>query len=138
MTRSVENIRNVIICDDIRDEVGNKQSLMGIFGGDDIIVAAFPAAIHLAVFMQYFPAPSEEDGRLTLQIELSQDESLMARGTLDIDVKRSEPATIVMPRALATFKQESLFKVEVSLDGGPKQQIAQKRVKLGDISNRPS
>jgi hypothetical protein len=33
---------NVILCDDIREEIGNKKSLMGIFGGD-VLVPRFPA-----------------------------------------------------------------------------------------------
>ena len=68
VAHSLNNLRNIILCEDIRTEVGNKLSLMGIFSGD-VVVTEIPATIHLAVYMQYIASP-EETGELSFEFRL--------------------------------------------------------------------
>lgn len=136
MARSVNNLRNAILCDDIREEVGNKLSLMGIFGGD-ILVGEFPAQIQLAIFMQYLPSADEEDGPCTIEVELFQDDSRMVRGKIEANITNRQPANILLPKAMGFFEKECIFKVVVSIEGETKEVLV-KRLSKTDIlkSNR--
>ena len=44
-------IATVLVCDDVRKEVTNKDILIGVYAGD-IVVPAFPAWIALAVWLE--------------------------------------------------------------------------------------
>lgn len=57
----VGTFRNVVVCEDVRDEVGNKRSLMGVFSGD-ITVQQFPAIVQLAVYLEYAPDKDDSEG----------------------------------------------------------------------------
>lgn len=132
---SVENFRNVVACDDIRDEIGNKQSLMGVFGGD-IIVAQLPAAINFALYLQYMPSDDDEDGDVVVHIELWRDDISMAKAEIEMHIREHAPATILLPRALAAFEKECTFKVTVAIADGPQKIILQKKIMLGEIVGR--
>ena len=47
-------VNAVILCDDIRKEVTNKDMLIGVYGGA-LIVSAFPGAMPMAVWMELMP-----------------------------------------------------------------------------------
>ena len=59
-------VRNAILCEDIRHEIGNKNSLIGVFGGD-ILVAELPARIRVAV---YYDAMVSVRGKIQSEIKL--------------------------------------------------------------------
>jgi len=67
----VGTFRNVVVCEDVRDEVGNKRSLMGVFSGD-ITVQQFPAIVQLAVYLEYAPDKDDSEGRLSLISNLAR------------------------------------------------------------------
>src|SRR5437016_351670 len=92
--------RNVIACEDVREEVGNKKSLMGVYGGD-IIVSEIPAQIWLAFYIEKLP--SEPGMAEELAVEIKQNEKIA--GKVGIHVDPFETATLVLPRALVRFPE---------------------------------
>ena len=44
-------IRNALLCDDIRSEINNKHTLVGVYEGD-IVVPAFPCSIPAALYIE--------------------------------------------------------------------------------------
>jgi hypothetical protein len=117
---------NVILCDDIRDEIGNKKSLMGVLGGD-ILVAEFPATIQLAFFMQYLPSP--EDGeRLSIEFRLMQDDTEIVKGGISGVVTIGNENNFILPKAIILFEKETMFRMLVSVNGRAEEEILSKRI----------
>ena len=117
-------IVNVIMCEDIREEVNNKKSLMGVIPGD-LTLGSLPATIQMAIYIEYVPVP--EDGNHI---------SLKARMTLgDIDIGTGggesgvdQVVVFVFPRGLLTIQQEARLKVYVAVNGRDEQEVLNKRV----------
>lgn len=127
MTEQPNRFRNVIVCEDIRDEVGNKKSLMGVLSGD-ILVPSFPATIKIAVFMEYYPG-ADDGGQLSAEFRILQDDIEIAKGKMEAKSIRPEhPATFVFPTGLVVFEKEATFRLYASVNKRPEQEIVSKRV----------
>jgi hypothetical protein len=133
VAESPHHFLNVIICEDIRDEIGNKKSLMGIFAGD-IIVAELPATIQMAVFAQYVPAPYDEE--VSVEFQLLEDDTLMAKAKMATKIANMQPASFILPRALVTFDKETIFKILAAINGGEATEIIRKKICKGPIADR--
>lgn len=96
------SFRNAILCEDIREEAGNKKSLMGVFGGD-VTVPHFPANIRIAFYVEY--TPPEEGVSHTLEFVLLLDESIAAKGRVNVPAGNNL-ATVVIPQGTALFEKE--------------------------------
>ena len=119
--------RNAILCEDIREELGGKHSLMGIVSGD-IIVPVIPATIQVAFFTQYFLS-EDESHQLKIVFRLMQDDGLMAQATLEANVQAHHSvATMLLPKAHATFEKETTFKILASVNDGPEELILSKKL----------
>jgi hypothetical protein len=118
---------NVILCDDIREEIGNKKSLMGIFGGD-VLVPRFPAQLRLAIFFQYLPEPNES-GPTLIAFRLLQDEEEIAQGRIEATVQDSQPAGFVLPKAMIGFEKETALRMLASVNGGTEEEILNKKIR---------
>jgi hypothetical protein len=118
---------NVIVCDDVREEKGNKKSLMGVFGGD-VLVPEFPAQIQLAIFFQYLRA-SNESGPTLIEFRLLQDEDEIAHGRIEANVHDTQPATVVLPKAMIGFEKQTAFRMLASVSGGPEEEILNKKIR---------
>jgi hypothetical protein len=131
---SFENFRNVIVCEDVREEVGGKHSLMGVFSGD-IIVSSFPATIQIAGFFQYIP-PANESGDVDLQVTLIQGENVLVRGKMRGQYNEGQLITFLLPRAFATFEKEGPFRIRIKV-GDEEQDILTKKVSQGLVTTAP-
>jgi len=117
---------SVIVCEDIRDEIGNKKSLMGVMGGD-ILVPNFPATLKIAIYMEYHPDAKDRE-HLSLEIRLLQDDTEIAKGKMESAKAIKGVATFVLPTGLITFDKEVNFKLLASVNGRPEQEILNKKV----------
>lgn len=77
------NWSDIIICEDIRTEVGNKASLMGVFAGDDIVLTSrapeLPPMPNLSFFCRFAGA----SGIFRPKFELvGPDASVLASGEM--------------------------------------------------------
>src|SRR5690242_20107827 len=61
------SVGSVIICDDVRKEVSNKEILIGVYGGG-ILVPSFPVQIPMAVWMEITP---EEIGHFEIDFKIT-------------------------------------------------------------------
>ena len=130
MPHSLDNLRSVILCDDVRAEVGNKWSVMGVIGGD-VLVPDFPAMINIAFFMQYYPSPDEE-GAIRLHVRLLQDDEEIVKGRLDGVIPKTGTMQFVLQRALVRFDKESSFRMMMSLEGGEEREVLSRRIIKAD------
>src|SRR5262245_49177154 len=96
-----------IFCDDIRQEVGNKASLMGIYGSDLLVHQAFPTAMHrMGFYINYREDPYAPLNNMTLCIYLPGDED--GKPFYKAEIERSEgqiapPPPDLDPAARRTF-----------------------------------
>jgi hypothetical protein len=131
----VSKFRNAILCDDIRDEVGGKNSLMGVFSGD-IVVPHFPASINIAFFLQYFPDASE-NLHVTTALRLMDDDKEIAKFGMDANATLGQSITIIIPRGIATFDKETTLRMVASMNG-QEIEIVSKKVLLAGTTASPT
>jgi hypothetical protein len=109
--------RNVLICDEVREEVGGKQIIIGVYTG----------AI-LLPFVPFF-------GKITLRFEVKVDQShfehvectllrpngsILSHETKTLDVRYPEfPTSIVFPLAGLNFEHTGEYTVLLAMDGTP-------------------
>lgn len=124
----MSKFRNAILCDDIRDEAGGKNSLMGVFAGD-IVVAHLPATINLAFFLQYFPDASDGPS-LSSELRLLQDDREMGKFAMKADTPPAgQVVTIILPRGMLAFDKEGTLRMVVSMNG-KEEEVLSKKVML--------
>src|SRR5687767_12253119 len=102
MTMMLGSFQNVILCEDIREEVGNKKALMGVISGD-LTVPHFPANVRIAFFAEYTP-PTEGVAH-SLDFVLFIDEKIVAKGKVNVPAGNNL-ATVVIPQGIAAFEKE--------------------------------
>lgn len=117
--------RNVILCEDIRDEVGNKKSLMGVMGGD-VLVSSFPATIKVAFYAEYI-SDADDLEHASIDIRIMQDDVEMAKGKIEAKLQPGQPATLILPTGLANFEHEGTIRLFASVNGGPEQEVLRKK-----------
>jgi hypothetical protein len=87
-----------IFCDDIRQEAGNKFSLMGIFQGDMLIHLPFPATLpKLGLFITYTESIIEAPTKMTLMIYIPGDTEEKPSFTIPIEWPEDTPQQSDMP-----------------------------------------
>jgi hypothetical protein len=126
VTQPISKFKNVIFCEDVRDEVGNKKSLMGVITGD-LNVATFPATIQSAVFFEYAPDASDGD-KLSVRFRLMQDETEIASGGMEADISVHRRANFILPKSFIVFEKPATFKLLASVNGGPEQEVLSKQI----------
>jgi Family of unknown function (DUF6941) len=118
--------RNVTLCDDVRDEMGNKKSLMGVISGD-VLVPSLPATIQIAIYFEYVPDENEPES-MNLSLRLFLDEISIASIGMQAHLTNRNPVTFVLPKGLATFEKPATFKVSVSVNNQPEEEILSKKI----------
>lgn len=93
--------RNTSLCEDIRDEIGNKKSLMGVFSGD-ILVSEFPARLRVAFYIEYIPHSGTSEHELSLLLAVGSQETITIQ--VLINTPADQVATLVVPQALALIE----------------------------------
>jgi hypothetical protein len=131
----VGSFRNVIVCEDIREELGNKKSLMGIFPGD-IVVQNLPATMQITFYIEYMP-DSEDGENISFQFRLLENDQEFAKGGGTAPLVPKQIATIVLPRGIITFDKECKLRLLVSVKTGLEQELLAKRIIKGEIISSP-
>lgn len=130
---------NIILCEDVRDEIGGKHSLMGVFSGD-ILIPIFPATIQLATYFQYEMGKSaQSEGKVAqdeidFAITMFVDDRKIATGRMNAPVKGGEKfANFVMPKSLLTFDKPSRYRLVITLSDGRELEILNKQILQGTV-----
>ena len=116
----------MIVCEDIRDEINNKKSLMGVLAGD-ILAPGFPAQLQIAIFFEYVPG-SEDGDTVKIEFRLLQDDTEIAKGSIESPVLPAQTISAVLPRAIVVFPDKMTFRMLVTVNGRPEQEIMRKKV----------
>jgi hypothetical protein len=110
----IGSFRNVSLCEDVREEVGNKKSLMGVFSGD-VVVSQFPAQIRVAFYLEYLPRKGFGDREIQFALTLGNERA--AHGVIQIEDQSMDVATIIIPQGIAQFTQPGDIVLEVGVEG---------------------
>lgn len=113
---------------DVREEVGNKKSLMGVFSGD-LVVPVFPARIKVAFYAEYIPTPGVESHELTFSIGVGSEE--VAAAGIRVATPQGEVATLILPQGIAQFEAPGDIVLKVSCEGETRE-LLRKSVRLPD------
>jgi hypothetical protein len=119
-----------LLCEDIRNELGNKRTLVGVFSGD-IIVEKFPATLSLAAYFEYLPATIGEQ-RIDFLIRYDDAKLFDFGGVLSIE----EPTKVVvltLPRLNVTLAQAGELKIEVAIPPSSPETLLLKKVQTGAL-----
>ena len=120
------SVNAVVICDDIRKEVTNKDILIGVYGGA-LVVQSFPAVISVAVWLELTPSSigsHEIDIRLKSSVLSSDDPVNLPPGVprefglrMMLEVSElNEPVTIGTPQATLLFSTPGTLEVWIKWD----------------------
>lgn len=89
---SVGQFRNAILCEDVREEIGNKKSIMGVFGGD-VLVQSLPARIRVAFYAEYLPNDDEVE---EMDFLLKLGDTTVAEGKLSLPPNKKDVVTFII------------------------------------------
>lgn len=85
------DLKQVVVCDDIRREDNGKEILIGVYGSS-IIVSKFPASLALSFWLQFEP---NETGSTSLEFRLVGPEDLeFAQAETKIEVMQKETVSL--------------------------------------------
>ncbi len=132
MAHPKDKIRNVILCEDIRDEIGNKKSLMGVMAGD-ILVGEFPATLSVASYLEYVP-DSEDGSEFSAEFRLLKGDSLLISGEIRAPIEPGKIVQLILPRGLAIFDAETSLRMLVSVKGGAEFEVFNKKISVATTS----
>ena len=139
MARKSANLKviNAVLCEDVRQEIGNKRSLMGAFSGD-IIAAEMPAHIQLALYVDF--KRNNPDEEVALDVAFLVDDSQIVKFRAKLE-RGSECATLVIPKGIVQFDKDGVFSVKITPDNQKEEEILRKVVmaaKKGPTSSSPN
>jgi len=89
-----DKAKNVIICDDIRQEANGKYFLIGVYPWN-IVVSPLPANIPLSTYIEF-----EEFSNTNVRIELEVRYNKKIAGSISVDVEVTTPgaSAVALPR----------------------------------------
>lgn len=117
-------LRNFILCEMVRPDLGNKFSLLGVFGGD-LFVPSFPVQIQ---FSAYFEVEKVAPGHRSLLVKVdAPGVDLKVEGGFDVSAD-PEVAALPIPNLNLTIEKPGDIIVSISIDG---QEIASDRRVIG-------
>ena len=128
---SVVKFTAVILCDDIRREISNKDILIGVYSGD-IVVPSFPALINAAFWLEGIP---ETLGAHELQMRVYLRDKPPIEMKVSINVNMPGPFGLAVPTLQILVEEETEILFEF-LDGETWSTLKRKKVNKGDV-NQP-
>jgi hypothetical protein len=124
---------NAIVCEDIRFEVGNKVTLVGVIAGD-IFTEALPLKMPIAIYIEL---SSPESGSFPLNLELIVGEKVIRKIESAMDVEDPlQTGVLALPKWQVAAENDTDLCVRISF-GDEWQTIIQKRIKKADLATLP-
>lgn len=128
--------KNVIVCEDVREELGGKRSLMGVFPGD-IVAPEFPAKLQLSIYIEY-AGDETESGALNIDFRLLMNDTEIAKGTGMIPLLPHHIGLLIVPKGVVTTPNPATFRILVSRNGGPEEELVSKKILQGGATSLPT
>lgn len=105
--------RNLVLCELCRPDLGNKFSLLGVFGGD-LFSSTFPVTIP---FSAYFEVADMEPGSHSMVITVSvPGGDVKIEGVIDV-AQAGDIASLPLPNLNINLERPGKLTVQVSIDG---------------------
>ncbi len=99
-----------ILCEDIREEVGNKRSLIGLYG-NEITVPKFPASFSVAFYLEFGVV---EKGAYSLHFSMEGPGENSAKMNANIVVDEDTPVVLASPRFSAAVKEPGRLVIKMT------------------------
>lgn len=117
---------NVLLCEDVREEIGNKKTLVGVYSGD-VVVKHFPATLRVAFYAEYMPMALNESQTLNFGLEIGGVNAV--HGKVDIP-PNSQHVAVVLPQGIAHFDApgDLVLKFGTKLDSSDSIEILRKKI----------
>lgn len=124
------SIGTVIFCEDVRQEAGNKWSILGVLSAD-ILVPSLPATVRLALYVEGEVA-NAYDGPLNLRLRLEDQELLVAQGKLN-----AQKGIIVLPvpQLIVSIPNAGMLRVDMGPGADQWSEVAAKQVREGTFKD---
>lgn len=122
-------VRNALLCEDVRQEKTEKFFLIGVFSGD-IIISKVPARVAIALYME---GALERAGTTNIQIRFSGPGE--GEGIVGAEFATStdgERVVIPIPRLELLFEEAGTFRVDISDDDHTWVTVIEKKVVVTD------
>jgi len=132
VAESKSKFRNVIVCEDVRDEINRKKSLMGVYSGD-IIVPQMPAFVRFAVYAEYEP-DADDGNQIDFEFRLMQGDTEIVRARGSAAVQSGLNVATGLPPGILTFLKDAEFRVLVSVNKGEEIELVSKKVLQGPVA----
>jgi len=123
-----------VLCEDVREEVNRKHSLMGVYSGN-ILVPQFPAHLRLALYAD-LNLPGRGEYALSLRANYDGKEQFNLKA--QIKSEKLGSSALVLPSFVLKVPDEGDFVLDYSFDGGEWQQLMKKHVSVGEIPSLQS
>ena len=125
------HLNTFLLCEDAREEVNSKYTVTGLFAGDEIKVAAFPASIRLAAFVDFI-----FEKRISAKSKLRV--SFNGEPLFTAEVELAAPAdhghmVLLLPSFNLPAAMPGQIMFEVQVDDGEWHSIDRRNLTQGDI-----
>ena len=118
-------IINAVLCEDIRHEINNKNSLIGVFSGD-VLISELPGKVRFAI---YYEASVEMPGKIKSEIRLQYADKAAFTAELEHDVQTKYISSATPPFELV-IENEGDFVVSVRFEEQDWKEIIRRRISL--------
>jgi hypothetical protein len=132
-------IGNAILCEEVRQEMFGKLSLLGVYSGD-LLVAAFENYLRVAIYVELF---AKEVGEKRAEVSISHLGQVVAKISIEFDFKDLRaPVNVVSSAFPIKLERPGTIVIDVSCEGIEKRAL-EKEVKLASpetftVANAPA
>lgn len=123
---------NAVVCDDIRYEINNKISLMGVFA-NNISVPNFPAVgLRMAVYCEVQVPERGKQYSFEMKLTYANVERMRILGAFE--VHDADVAVVASPQLNVALEREGELEISVSIDNNPPIKVIKKQVAVGTVT----
>lgn len=127
-------IKNVIICENVRQEKNDKYIIIGVFPAD-VLVSSFPARLQFAAYIEIDP---ERLGRLQMFLRVylgdSSPELKPAEVRIEMEIIKRETLGVATPSIGFQLNSANILRIDASSDGNKWISIASRNINLNPIA----
>jgi Family of unknown function (DUF6941) len=125
-----EQIQNILLCEDVREEINHKRIIIGVYSGD-ILVKSFPARLAVTAYIEHRP---QSLGKQKLEFVVSVGEKEQGRIELLADTTDALAVSVVpFPKIGLTIEEPAEIRIDISMDGGKRERLLTKGVREGEV-----
>ena len=128
------NIKTAILCEDVRQETGNKHSLMGVFSGDIVIYGKEPTELFVSFYLEMTGVPI---GPKNLLIKISGPGDGSAKITAAAEVKSEGTMVLAGPKMALVLEKSGTFELAVGETEDDLEVVISKTVTFADPTSLP-